>query len=152
MASSKQLNLPPSLVQSVSSARESNAPQAVQEVSLVGMLADAVASTGCSEKEAAIAQGYGPAYWSRIKAGEKAAHLDRVSRLPESVQRAFVGVPDLAVCHLATQRLWLFEVKDGAKAPSARKLKPEQVKFHQRWREAPVKVVMSVDEALEAIR
>lgn len=85
-----QLNLPPVQVQPSSQHRESTSTAQVQELSLVGLLADAVASTGCSEKEAAIAQGYEPAYWSRIKAGEKAAHLDRVSRLPERVQRAFV--------------------------------------------------------------
>jgi hypothetical protein len=83
---SKQLNLPPVEVKPVS--REPVGPG--KELSLVGLLADSVASSGCSEKEAAICQGYEPAYWSRIKTGEKAAHLDRVSRLPERVQREFV--------------------------------------------------------------
>ena len=96
MASSKQLNLPPALVQSVSSARESGVPtdgkdlSHDQETRLTSLLAASVEATGCAEKEAALSQGYEPAYWSRIKSGEKHAYLDRVGRLPESVQRAFV--------------------------------------------------------------
>ena len=86
-----QLNLPPAPVQSVSQRREITTPAEVKEVSLTALLADAVECTGCAEKEAARSQGYEPTYWSRIKAGEKAAHLDRVARLPERVQREFVG-------------------------------------------------------------
>jgi hypothetical protein len=44
--------------------------------------------------------------------------------------------------------LWLLEVKDGAKPPSARKLTPEQEEWHRHW---PVAVVTSVDEALRAV-
>lgn len=90
MPRSVQINLPPALVQSLSPARESAAPVEVKEVSLTTLLAESVEATGCAEKDAAISQGYEPAYWSRVKTGEKAAHLDRVSRLPEKVQREFV--------------------------------------------------------------
>lgn len=65
-------------------------PVAGKEVSPTRLLAEAVEATGCSEKDAAISQGYEPAYWSRIKSGEKQAHLDRIGRLPERVQREFV--------------------------------------------------------------
>lgn len=96
MSTSKQLNLPPVPVQSVSLARESavsgngKALSHDQETRLTSLLAASVEATGCTEKEAALTQGYEPTYWSRIKSGEKHAYLDRVSRLPESVQRAFV--------------------------------------------------------------
>jgi C4-dicarboxylate-specific signal transduction histidine kinase len=57
---------------------------------LTTLLADAVDAGRMSEKEAARDMGYDPAYWSRIKAGDKAAHLERLARLPEVVQREFV--------------------------------------------------------------
>lgn len=56
------------------------------------------------------------------------------------------GVPDLLV-HRAG-RWWLFEVKDGAKSPSRRKLTPDERRFAERW---PVRVVLSVDEALAMV-
>jgi hypothetical protein len=90
MRTTLQLNLPPTLVQSVSPARESAAPAEVPEVSLTRLLAESVEETGCSEKDAALSQGYPPNYWSRIKSGEKAAHLEKLSRLPVRVQQEFV--------------------------------------------------------------
>jgi hypothetical protein len=60
-----------------------------------------------------------------------------------------VGVPDLVVARQG--RVWLLEVKDGSKPPSARALNPEQIKFHERWSEAPLFVVTSVDEALASM-
>jgi hypothetical protein len=41
----------------------------------------------------------------------------------------------------------LMEVKDGKKPPSARKLTPDQEKFHREWK-GEIVVVTSVDEAL----
>ena len=87
---SVQLALGPLQVQSGSQRRETGGPVEGSPLSLTLMLAASVAAVGCAEKEAALAQGYEPTYWSRIKAGEKHAYLDRVSRLPESVQRSFV--------------------------------------------------------------
>ena len=91
MSRSVQLNLPPQLVQVSSPTRETAAPSTGHELSLTRLLADCVADSGCSEKDAALSQGYEPNYWSRIKTGEKAAHLERISRLPEKVQREFVS-------------------------------------------------------------
>lgn len=85
-----QLAIGPLPVQSLSRARESAAPVQGKEIPLTTLLADSVEATGCTEKEAALAQGYGAAYWSRVKTGEKAAHLDRLARLPVHVQREFV--------------------------------------------------------------
>jgi len=60
------------------------------------------------------------------------------------------GCPDLLV-HGPVHN-WdfkLIEIKDGRKVPSARKLTPDQIKFHAGCR-GPVVVVTSVDEALAA--
>lgn len=43
-----------------------------------------------------------------------------------------------------------FEIKDGEKPKSARKLTPDQVKWHEQWQGA-VYVVESVDEAISVI-
>jgi hypothetical protein len=43
----------------------------------------------------------------------------------------------------------LFEVKDGSKPPSARKLTPDQVKFHSEW-PGEIHIVNNVAEALRA--
>lgn len=44
-------------------------------------------------------------------------------------------------------RNWLFEIKDGAKAPSARKLTPDEAEFHGSW-PGQVDVIETVDDAL----
>lgn len=62
------------------------------------------------------------------------------------------GFPDL-VC--AWRGKWVFlEVKDGAKAPSARKLTPEQTIFHAeaKAKGCRVHVVTSADEAIKAMQ
>lgn len=56
------------------------------------------------------------------------------------------GCPDLLV--LSRGRLYLFEVKDGAKTPGNRKLDPKQIAFHREW---PVTVVLDAESALAAI-
>lgn len=58
------------------------------------------------------------------------------------------GVPDLLVGFRLMN--FLLEVKDGAKAPSARKLTDDQEKWHSAWR-GQSQVVNSIDEALQAI-
>lgn len=59
------------------------------------------------------------------------------------------GFPDL-VCGYRG-RFVLLEVKDGSKPPSARKLTPDQVKFHAEWTGLPLYVVASVEEAIETV-
>ena len=56
------------------------------------------------------------------------------------------GVPDLLV--FAGGRLFLLEVKDGAKCQSARKLTPAERAFGLAW---PVAVVESLPAALAAV-
>ena len=61
------------------------------------------------------------------------------------------GCPDL-LAHGPTYpwRAILLEVKDGSKPPSARKLTPDQEKFHAAWKGA-LAVVTTVEEALDAV-
>lgn len=61
------------------------------------------------------------------------------------------GCPDL-LAHGPTwpHRMALLEVKDSAKAPSARKLTKDQQDFHAKWR-GPIWVVTTPTEALEAM-
>lgn len=58
------------------------------------------------------------------------------------------GVPDLLVSFRGS--LFLLEVKDGSKVPSAQKLTKDQLTWHQAWG-APVEVVKSPEQALRAI-
>lgn len=88
MGSNLRLPLPPTLVQSPDLAGQSVDRDGQGE--LTALLSEAVGAAQLSEKEAAIEMGYDPAYWSRIKNGDKAAHLERVARLPVLVQREFV--------------------------------------------------------------
>lgn len=58
------------------------------------------------------------------------------------------GCPDIIV---GFRNVNVFmEIKDGAKPKSARKLTPDQVKWHEQWQGA-VYVVESVDEAISVI-
>lgn len=63
------------------------------------------------------------------------------------------GCPDLLVhapTYPACKVNVLLEVKDGKKSPSARKLTPDQVKFHESWK-GFIYTVTNVDEALAAV-
>lgn len=55
------------------------------------------------------------------------------------------GCPDLLCA--ANQNVFLIEVKDGTKAPSAQRLTPDQITWHAAW-EAPVHICNSVDAAI----
>lgn len=55
------------------------------------------------------------------------------------------GCPDL-LCAV-NNHVFLVEVKDGAKVPSAQKLTPDQIVWHAEWK-AEVHVVNSIDGAL----
>ncbi len=58
------------------------------------------------------------------------------------------GFPDLVVGF--RNKNFLFEVKDGAKPPSARKLTRDEHEFHQLWR-GGINIVNSAGEALEVL-
>lgn len=67
----------------------------------------------------------------------------------QSLAGVGVGVPDLLVGHQG--KTILFEVKDGRKPPSARRLTEDQLKWHGAWRGGPLAVVDGVDAALRAL-
>ena len=58
------------------------------------------------------------------------------------------GFPDLVVGYRG--RNFLFEIKDGSKPPSARKLTADQVRFHQTWA-GKIHIVNSMDEAMNIL-
>lgn len=60
------------------------------------------------------------------------------------------GCPDLLVGFGGVDQL--VEVKDGRKPESARRLRPDQQRFHAQWRGRPVFVVTSAAEAVALIQ
>jgi hypothetical protein len=59
------------------------------------------------------------------------------------------GFPDLVVARAG--RTICVEVKDGAKAPSKRKLTPDQQEFHAAWR-GVIEIVETIDDAIAAAK
>ena len=59
------------------------------------------------------------------------------------------GLPDLLVGWMG--ETYLLEVKDGRKAPSAKKLTPAERYFVETWRGRPVVIVESEADALRAL-
>lgn len=55
------------------------------------------------------------------------------------------GAPDIIVG--LKQGNHLVEIKDGKKKPSARRLTPDEERFHIEWR-GPIRVISTVDEAI----
>jgi hypothetical protein len=60
------------------------------------------------------------------------------------------GIPDLLVGYNGYSLL--FEVKDGSKPPSARKLTPAEQKFFDEWTGGMLAKVESVEEALDILK
>lgn len=73
------------------------------------------------------------------KAGANVQSLAEVGR----------GVPDLLVG--IRGKLALFEIKDGSKPPSQRKLTPDQIAWHEQWAGFQVCTVDSVEAALRML-
>lgn len=66
----------------------------------------------------------------------------------ESLAPLGKGVPDLLVGYRGENLV--LEVKDGSKPPSAQKLTPDELRWHQNWR-GDVYVVSSVEDALSVL-
>ena len=67
----------------------------------------------------------------------------------ESLAGVGNGVPDLLVG--IRGKLALFEVKDGSKSPSKRKLTEDQIKWHEEWAGYPVCTVDGIEAALRML-
>jgi Holliday junction resolvase len=89
----------------------------------------------------------------------RACKVDRNQKeIVESLRKAGVtvlvlsavgqGCPDLLCGHMGYN--FLLEVKDGEAKPSARKLNPEQVQWHQWWR-GQVVVVETAEQAVRIV-
>lgn len=61
------------------------------------------------------------------------------------------GFPDL-ILGIDDRWIYLAEVKDGAKAPSAQRLTDPQIDFIAKWRGRPVVLFYSVDQAVDWLR
>lgn len=76
------------------------------------------------------------------------AALRKIGASVQPLHAVGSGCPDLLVGWRGMTSL--LEVKDGSKPPSARKLTPDQVKWHANWR-GQVAVVETIEQAIEAI-
>jgi hypothetical protein len=80
--------------------------------------------------------------------GEIVAALRSIGVKVRDLSSVGDGMSDLLCLFRAS--VYLLEIKDGSKPPSARKLTPDQVKFHAEARDAgvTVHVVETIDQAL----
>ena len=67
----------------------------------------------------------------------------------QSLAGVGVGVPDLLVGYQG--KTLLFEIKDGRKSPSERRLTEDQLRWHGAWNGGPLAVVDGVDAALRML-
>lgn len=80
---------------------------------------------------------------------EIVAALRNIGATVQPLHAVGQGCPDLLVGY--RQRNFLFEVKNGKKPPSARKLTPDEKDWISGWR-GPVVVVTSAFEAVDFLR
>lgn len=80
---------------------------------------------------------------------EIVAALRRVGAMVQSLAAIGQGVPDLLV--LWRNVLILMEVKDGSKPLSKRKLTPMEADFYEQWKDGPLFVVESVNDAINVL-
>ena len=86
----------------------------------------------------------------KVDANQKVVvdQLRRIGCSVTSIAQCGKGVPDLIVGF--KKKNYLIELKDGNKKPSARKLTPDEIEFHAKWR-GQVAVCNSFDEILKLI-
>lgn len=76
------------------------------------------------------------------------AALRQIGATVQPLHTVGQGCPDLLVGYRGVN--YLFEVKDGAKAPSARKLTLAETDWHTNW-QGRVVTVETIEQALQAI-
>lgn len=89
-------------------------------------------------------------YAARVDANqaEVVMALRRIGASVQVLHTVGRGCPDILVGYRG--RCYLFEIKDGAKYPSARKLTPEEEKWHKDWM-GQVAIVESPAHAVETL-
>lgn len=80
---------------------------------------------------------------------EVVAALRQIGATVQSLADLGKGVPDLLVGFRG--RDVLLEVKDGSLPPSKRNLTPDEAKWSEAWRGAPVTVVLNAEDAIRAV-
>lgn len=87
---------------------------------------------------------------AKVDANQKqiVSALRRAGCSVQSLATVGKGCPDLLVGR--NGKNFLFEVKDGAKVPSARKLTDDEKQWHQAWA-GQIAVVESIDDAVRLI-
>ena len=80
---------------------------------------------------------------------EVVAALRKAGAFVQSLAGVGFGTPDLLVGYAGVT--CLVEVKDGRLPPSARRLTPDQLKWHSEWRGGPLAVVCDVESALRVL-
>ena len=86
--------------------------------------------------------------------GEIVSKLRELGFSVHSTAAVGKGYPDI-ICGFTSQKHnikinILFEIKDGNKPPSARKLTPDEIEWHSAWR-GQVDVINSFDDAMNII-
>ena len=76
---------------------------------------------------------------------EIVADLRKIGASVHSTAMVGNGLPDIVVGMFGKN--WLFEIKDPAKPPSARKLTPKEKDFHALW-QGDVSVIHTTEDAL----
>lgn len=74
--------------------------------------------------------------------------LRSVGARVQSLAQLGAGCPDILVSF--RKKLYLFEIKDGRKTPSRRRLTPAQREWHDHW-PGVARVITSPQEALDAV-
>lgn len=79
---------------------------------------------------------------------EVVAKLRKIGASVVSTAAIGKGMCDIIVGYKGVN--YLFEIKDGAKPPSQRKLTPDEAVFHDKW-EGRISIINNIDEALKLI-
>lgn len=77
------------------------------------------------------------------------AALRKVGANVQTLNAVGCGVPDLLVGYRGV--LYMLEIKDGAKVPSAQALTPQEISWHAEWSDHEVHVVNSIAKAYQVI-
>lgn len=75
--------------------------------------------------------------------------LRKAGAFVQSLAGVADGCPDLLVGYGGVTMV--LEVKDGSLPPSARRLTPDQLKWHGQWKGGPLAVVCDVESALRVL-